>query len=56
MIHGTEDGSLPFAHGQALANAIPGAKLVMIPGVGHLALFEKPDAVNAPLEEFFAGR
>lgn len=41
---------------KAWAAAIPGAKLVTVPGVGHLVLFEKPDAVNAPLEEFFGGR
>lgn len=41
---------------KAWAAAIPGAKLVMVPGVGHLALFEKPDAVIAPLQTFFAVR
>lgn len=40
---------------KAWAGAIPGSRLVILPGVGHLALFEKPDAVNAPLEEFFGG-
>lgn len=40
---------------QAWAAAIPGAKLVTLPGVGHLALFERPDAVNAPLEQFVSG-
>jgi pimeloyl-ACP methyl ester carboxylesterase len=41
---------------KAWATAIPGARLVTLPGVGHLALFERPDAVNAPLAEFVAGR
>lgn len=41
---------------KAWAAAIPGARLVTLPGVGHLALFERPDAVNAPLAEFVAGR
>jgi len=41
---------------KAWAAAIPGAKLVSVPGVGHLALLEKPDAVIAPLQEFFGGR
>ncbi len=40
----------------AWAAAIPGARLLTIPGVGHLALFEKPDAVNAPLQAFFDGQ
>jgi len=38
------------------AAAIPGARLLTLPGLGHLALLERPDAVNAPLQEFFAGR
>ena len=41
---------------KAWAAAIPGARLLTLPGVGHLALFEKPDAVNAPLKEFFDGK
>jgi pimeloyl-ACP methyl ester carboxylesterase len=35
VIHGTEDPAVPFAHGQALADTIPGAKLVPIDGYGH---------------------
>lgn len=35
VIHGDEDPILPLAHGQATADAIPGAKLVVLPGVGH---------------------
>ncbi|HEV2669894.1 MAG TPA: alpha/beta hydrolase [Gemmatimonadales bacterium] len=41
---------------KAWAAAIPGARLLTLPGLGHLALLEKPDAVNGPLQEFFAGR
>jgi pimeloyl-ACP methyl ester carboxylesterase len=43
------------AGAKAWATAIPGAKLQTIPGVGHLAVIEKPDAVIAPLQDFFAG-
>jgi len=41
---------------KAWAAAIPGARLLTLSGLGHLAALEKPDAVNAPLQEFFAGR
>lgn len=44
------------AGARAWASAIPGAKLVTVPGLGHFALFEQPDAVLAPLQEFFGGR
>jgi esterase len=35
VIHGDEDPILPLAHGEATAAAIPGAKLVVLRGVGH---------------------
>jgi pimeloyl-ACP methyl ester carboxylesterase len=35
VIHGTDDPVLPYAHGVALADAVPGARLVTIEGGGH---------------------
>ena len=35
VLHGTEDPLFPLPHGQALAAAIPGARLVPLDGVGH---------------------
>ena len=35
VIHGTDDPMFPLAHGSALANEIPGAKLLALPGAGH---------------------
>jgi len=35
VIHGTQDPILPYAHGEATAKAIPGAKLLPIEGMGH---------------------
>ncbi|MEV7616269.1 alpha/beta fold hydrolase [Streptomyces sp. NPDC089799] len=35
VLHGTEDPFLPYAHGEALAREIPGARLVPLPGMGH---------------------
>ncbi|OEJ97810.1 hydrolase [Streptomyces thermolilacinus SPC6] len=35
VLHGTADPMFPFAHGEALAAAIPGARLVPLPGMGH---------------------
>jgi pimeloyl-ACP methyl ester carboxylesterase len=49
VIHGDEDPILPLAHGEATAAAIPGAKLVVLRGVGHdfpeSALPEYVDAI-----------
>jgi pimeloyl-ACP methyl ester carboxylesterase len=35
VIHGSEDPMLPIEHGRALAAEIPGAKMVVIDGMGH---------------------
>jgi pimeloyl-ACP methyl ester carboxylesterase len=50
VMHGTEDPALPFAHGVALANDIPGAKFLKLDGVGHILLPKAwPLAVQAIL-------
>lgn len=35
VVHGTEDPLFPLPHGEALAAAIPGARLLPVPGTGH---------------------
>jgi pimeloyl-ACP methyl ester carboxylesterase len=35
VIHGEADPLVPLRAGKATANAIPGAKLIQIPGMGH---------------------
>jgi pimeloyl-ACP methyl ester carboxylesterase len=35
VIHGTADPLFPVEHGEALARAVPGAKLVRLEGGGH---------------------
>jgi len=35
VVHGTEDPLLPYAHGKAIAEIIPGAKLLTIERMGH---------------------
>lgn len=35
VVHGTADPLFPLAHGQALAEAIPGALLLLLDGAGH---------------------
>lgn len=35
VLHGTEDPLFPLPHGEALARAIPGARLIPLEGVGH---------------------
>jgi pimeloyl-ACP methyl ester carboxylesterase len=35
VIHGADDSLVPLAHGRATARAIPGAKLLVVEGLGH---------------------
>ncbi|MFF5968652.1 alpha/beta fold hydrolase [Streptomyces collinus] len=35
VLHGTEDPMFPPVHAEATAAAVPGARLVMIEGMGH---------------------
>ena len=35
VVHGTEDPLLPYAHGRAIAETIPGAELLTIEKMGH---------------------
>jgi 3-oxoadipate enol-lactonase len=42
VVHGTEDQMLGDANGRAIAKAIPGARLEILEGVGHLFWWEQP--------------
>ena len=43
VIHGTEDEMLPVQNGQLIASLIPGARLEIMEGVGHLFFWERPE-------------
>lgn len=49
IVVGAEDAVCPPRLHRPLAEALPGAALTEIPGVGHLATLEAPEAVNARL-------
>jgi pimeloyl-ACP methyl ester carboxylesterase len=51
---GEEDVLTPPDEAKAMAAAIPGARLEVIPRAGHLANLENPDAVNAVLRAFLS--
>jgi len=53
---GERDALIPSTAVKALAEQIPGARTVMVPGVGHLPPIERPSAVNEALMELFEGR
>jgi pimeloyl-ACP methyl ester carboxylesterase len=54
VVVGEQDALTPPADSEAMAAAIPGARLVRVPGAGHLAPMERPKAVAEALGEFFS--
>lgn len=54
VITGEEDEMIPVEESRRIAASVPNAKLVIIPGAGHLANVEQPDAFNAAVSAFLA--
>jgi 3-oxoadipate enol-lactonase len=46
LVQGEHDPFLTPADARAFAEALPRAQLVIVPGAGHLAFLEQPEAVN----------
>jgi 3-oxoadipate enol-lactonase len=54
VIHGDRDVLVPVENAYVLKERIPGAKLCILPGAGHLFTFEFPDESAAAVIEFLA--
>ncbi len=54
VVVGDADTLTPPSDSQAMADTIPGARLVTVPAAGHLTPMERPGAVAAALGDFFA--
>jgi 3-oxoadipate enol-lactonase len=52
VLVGEADGLTPPDQARAMAQAIPGARLAVIPGAGHLPPVEQPAATTEALREF----
>ena len=53
IVHGTHDRMVPFdQHGKRLAERIPGAELLAIPGGEHVSIFTHRDEVRARVTRF----
>ena len=53
IIHGAED-RIPLESSKRLRELIPGARLVVIPGVGHFPHVEAPDEFSRSIDEFLS--
>jgi pimeloyl-ACP methyl ester carboxylesterase len=51
VVHGTEDQMLSPVNGDLVASMIPGARLELLDGVGHLLFWEQPERVAQLVRE-----
>lgn len=54
VIHGDADPTIPLRAGEELAGGIPSARLLLMPGVGHVPHLERTAEFNAAVLEFLA--
>lgn len=54
VIHGDADAAIRLELAQALAETLPDAELVVVPGAGHAANLTHPEVVNPAIEAFLA--
>jgi pimeloyl-ACP methyl ester carboxylesterase len=55
VVVGAEDTLTPPEHSKQMAAAIPGARLEVLSGVGHLPPLEAPELFNAVVASFLRG-
>lgn len=54
VLHGTQDLAVPYEAGKALAEMIPGARLVTFPDIGHNYFIGAGERATAEVEAFIA--
>ncbi len=52
IINGDSDMMTPLKYAQYLHEQIPGSRLHVMAGTGHMAMIERPEEVNAAIKEF----
>jgi 3-oxoadipate enol-lactonase len=54
VIHGSGDALIPPSEAEAMYNALPKARLALVPKAGHMLNLEQPAAFNAEVSTFIA--
>jgi pimeloyl-ACP methyl ester carboxylesterase len=54
VVHGTDDQIIPVGNGRIVAARIPGARLEILDGVGHLFFLEAPQRSTELVREHAA--
>jgi pimeloyl-ACP methyl ester carboxylesterase len=52
IVVGRDDALTPVAVSESMAAQIPGSRVEIIDGAGHLSNLERPDAFNAAVRPF----
>ena len=55
VLHGEADPAVPVANARMLAARIPDAHLEVVPGAGHMLLFDESEKAAAIIERFLSG-
>jgi pimeloyl-ACP methyl ester carboxylesterase len=55
ILHSPRDAAIPFGASQYMADRIPHAKLVQLPGADHLVWLDDADFIVGEIEEFLTG-
>jgi pimeloyl-ACP methyl ester carboxylesterase len=56
IVDGDHDEAIKREHTEYLARSIPGARLIILPGVSHFAMLQDPKAFDAAMLGFLRGR
>lgn len=54
IVDGDHDEAIKRAHTEYLARSIPGAKLIILPGLSHFAMLQRPAEFNAAMLAFLS--
>jgi 3-oxoadipate enol-lactonase len=52
VVHGESDRLVPPGNGRLIAERIPGARLVLVPGASHILFTDRPEAVHSAMVDF----
>jgi pimeloyl-ACP methyl ester carboxylesterase len=55
IVNGGQDEAIRWDHTEELARQVPGAQLLILPGVSQFAMLQKPAEFNAAVLKFLAG-
>ena len=56
IVDGDHDEAIKREHTEYLARSIPGARLIILPGLSHFAMLQDPNAFTGAVSEFLDGR